>query len=113
MIDLYHKSLSSRTIIFTMSFLIEKQLSLTLCPTAVWSRNGITVAGMQSGTAGSDSSSLNFPIGVYFTDNDFIYVSDANNYRVQRFTPMSTIGKTIINSSSGVALNQFSYSNLK
>ncbi len=94
-------------------FLIENYVTLILCPTAIWQRNAITVAGLASGASGSNSSMLNFPTDVHIDNNSKIYVSDANNYRVQRFPSNSTIGTTVISSSYGTGLNQFDFSKFK
>ncbi len=94
-------------------FWIEKYLTLILCPTAIWQRNALTVAGLASGISGSNSSTLNSPTDVYIDNNSNIYVVDAYNYRVQYFLSNSTTGTTVINGSSGTGLNQFGFSKFK
>ncbi len=93
--------------------MIEKYLTLTLCPTAIWQGSATTVAGAKAGTSGSSSSKLNYPTDVYIDNNSNIYVLDASNYRVQRFPLNSTIGTTVINGSYGTGLNQFAWSKFK
>jgi len=93
--------------------LIEKYLTLILCPTAIWQRNATTVAGTKGGKSGSSSSKLDFPTDVYIDNNSNIYVLDAYNYRVQYFLSNSTIGTTVINGSYGTGLNQFGFSKFK
>ncbi|CAF4219930.1 unnamed protein product, partial [Adineta steineri] len=56
---------------------------------------GVTVAGSSTGTSGSTSTLLSFPIDLTFDDNGFMYVVDYNNNRVQRFAPNSTNGTTV------------------
>ena len=97
-------------IIFLFRFSIKRYQSLTLCPTAIWQTNGTTVAGSNAGTSGSTSTKLNSPTAVFINNSSMIYVLDANNYRVERVLSNSTTGTTVINSSSGTGLNQFSSS---
>ncbi len=93
--------------------MIERYLTLILCPTATWQGNATTVAGSAGGTSGSSSKKLDAPTDVYIDSNSNIYVLDAYNYRVQRFTSSSTVGTTVISSSYGTGLNQFSWSKFK
>jgi sugar lactone lactonase YvrE len=49
------------------------------------STNGNIIAG--TGTAGSDSFSLNYPEGIFLDeDNSYIYIADTENNRIQRFS---------------------------
>jgi DNA-binding beta-propeller fold protein YncE len=49
--------------------------------------NGTTVAGSSNGTAGSTPYLLNNPYGIAIDDQEnYIYVSDSSNNRVQRFS---------------------------
>jgi hypothetical protein len=84
-----------------------------LCPTAIWQRNAITVAGLASGISGSSSSSLNYSSDVHIDNNSNIYVVDAGNYRVQYFLSNSTIATTVLNGSNGIGLKQFAFSKFK
>ncbi len=93
--------------------MIEKHLTLILCPTAIWQRNATTVAGSQAGTSGKSSTKLDYPTDVHIDNNSNIYVADASNYRVQRFPSNSTTGTTVISASDGTGLNQFAWSKFK
>lgn len=47
---------------------------------------GMVVAGRANGTSGKDRWSLNLPFAVVLDrDEDYIYVADYNNHRIQRF----------------------------
>ncbi len=89
---------------------MEQYLALTICPTAVWQTNAITVAGASSGTSGSSSSTLSSPSDVYIGNDSTLYVLDDGNYRIQSFLSNSSIGTTVLNSSYGTGLNQFASS---
>ncbi|CAF0723832.1 unnamed protein product [Adineta steineri] len=106
MADRYLKYLSVKSI-FIIVFLIDKILAQSICPTAVWALNGTTVAGSSTGTAGTTLIKLDTPVAVIVDNNSNFYVADSGNYRVLLFPSNSTIGKTIINGSSGTGLNQF------
>ncbi|CAF0908373.1 unnamed protein product [Adineta steineri] len=106
MADRYLKYLLLKSII-VIAFLIDKISALSFCPTAVWSSTGKTVAGLSTGQAGSTLTKLDFPVVVIVDNNSNFYVADADNYRVLLFPSNSTIGKMIINGSSGTGLNQF------
>ena len=75
------------------------------------STSGIVIAGLSSW--GSDSFSLNMPIGIYLDENNsYIYVSDTYNNRIQRFSLFggSPNNGTTIAGGNGLGLlnNQFS-----
>ncbi|CAF1261812.1 unnamed protein product [Adineta ricciae] len=91
----------------TFRVFVDLGKSVMLCPTAIWQRSAITVAGGSTGISGSNSSTLYSPTAVRVDKNSNIYVLDSGNYRVQRFSPNSTIGTTIVNGSAGIAFNQF------
>ncbi|CAF1159567.1 unnamed protein product [Adineta ricciae] len=94
-------------IFFVTIFFVDQGKSVMLCPTATWQKSATTVAGDSAGTLGSNASTLYSPIAVRVDKNSNIYVLDSGNYRVQRFSPNSTIGTTIVNGSAGIAFNQF------
>ncbi|UJR19234.1 hypothetical protein I4U23_022363 [Adineta vaga] len=77
------------------------------CSMTTWSLNATTIAGSPIGYYGSIPTALKSPNDIYVDINNTLYVLDSGNYRVQRFLPNSTIGKTIINGSYGSMLNQF------
>ncbi|CAF4322740.1 unnamed protein product, partial [Adineta steineri] len=68
-----------------------------------------TIAAGTSGSAGPNSTQLNFPNDVYVDKSGNIYVTDCYNHRVQKFSSGSNIGVTIagVTGSAGSALNQF------
>ncbi|CAF0846828.1 unnamed protein product [Adineta steineri] len=104
--DRYLKYLLLKSII-VIAFLIDKISTLSICPTAVWSSTGKTVAGSSTGTAGTTLIRLDTPVAVIVDNNSNFYVADSGNYRVLLFPSNSTIGRMIINGSSGTGLNQF------
>ncbi len=76
----------------------------------MWTKNatsGVTVAGDSGGTAGSTSTLLKQPSAVTFDDNGFMYVSDSQNNRVQRYPPSSLTGTMVAGQGAGgsAALN--------
>ncbi|CAF1465158.1 unnamed protein product, partial [Adineta ricciae] len=94
-------------LLFITIFFVSQGGSVKLCPTATWQKSATTVAGDGAGTSGSNASTLIRPYAVRVDKNSNIYVLDSGNYRVQRFSPNSTIGTTIVNGSAGIAFNQF------
>lgn len=64
-----------------------------------WSENtdhGTTVAGSKTGNAGSDSASLNNPIGAVFDEiTHVLYVADTSNHRIMRWLPNALHGDII------------------
>jgi DNA-binding beta-propeller fold protein YncE len=57
---------------------------------------GPTVAGYGNGSSGSGSQGLNEPRGIYVSPlNEALYVSDAYNYRAQRFNFGTRTGVTV------------------
>ena len=57
---------------------------------ARWAQNGITVAGSPNGTSGSSSDRLNANFGIYFADDDILYIADLRNGRIVLIAPNST-----------------------
>lgn len=57
--------------------------------------SGVVIAGNPSGVSGNDAVHLNRPAGLYIDDNDYLYVSDWYNCRVQRFAPGDSVGVTV------------------
>lgn len=56
---------------------------------------GVTVAGYDNGTSGSDAMGLSGPSSVYVVPNGDLYVVDMGNSRVQLFLAGSRLGQTI------------------
>ncbi|GAB3493261.1 hypothetical protein GCM10027341_08350 [Spirosoma knui] len=57
-------------------------------PNSTSATSGTTVAGGNG--AGSGANQLNRPLGIYVDGTDNLYVSDADNHRIQKFPPNST-----------------------
>lgn len=69
--------------------------------------NGSTVAGDSGASSGSGPSDLRRPIDVTIDHNDYMYVVDYGNHRVQKFAPNSTIGVTAAGTgNAGKSINQ-------
>ncbi|CAF1645753.1 unnamed protein product, partial [Didymodactylos carnosus] len=62
-----------------------------------WEKIGITVAGT-AGKNGSSSTELAWPSHVIVDNENNLYVSDRKNNRIQKFSPGSKTGITIVNS---------------
>ncbi|CAF0921761.1 unnamed protein product [Adineta ricciae] len=82
----------------------DTNLSCSLTPYVF---NATTIAGSYLGYYGSDENYLDSPYDALIDKNGMLYVADSDNCRVQRFLPGSTSGTTVVNGSSGSALNQF------
>ncbi|CAF0942410.1 unnamed protein product, partial [Adineta ricciae] len=68
-----------------------------------WTENassGTTKAGSSSGTAGSSSSLLNTPVDVFFDIHGYMYVTDTENHRIQRFLLNSSLATTVAGTGS-------------
>ncbi|CAF4771785.1 unnamed protein product, partial [Rotaria socialis] len=61
--------------------------------------SGTTVAGVTQ-SPGSWSYQLKYPTSVNFDQNGYMYVMDAGNNRVQRWTIGSTYGVTLVSAAS-------------
>jgi sugar lactone lactonase YvrE len=57
--------------------------------------NWILVAGSASGSSGSTSTLLNYPVGVISDSTGNVYVADRNNHRIQFFLSGQSTGRTI------------------
>ena len=79
---------------------------LTLSPYASWNPTGITVAGLENGTGGSDPSQLKHPLSLSISNNDILYVGDTENNRIIGVFLNSTTDKFIIGSGPGSAPNE-------
>ena len=58
-------------------------------------KNGTTIAGQINGVAGSTSTQLNQPTGIYLNSNGDVFISDTNNNRIQRWNNGETSGRTV------------------
>jgi hypothetical protein len=107
--------------LLSSTFLFEKDVlifflfylapvSTSNCSATVWASNATTIAGSPIGVSGSTSTALHSPHDVWVANDDSIYVLDSLNYRVQLYHPGATSGITVINSTYGAGLSQFSNS---
>ena len=69
--------------------------------------SGTTVTGNSNGNSGSSATELKMPRSLVFDLNGFMYVSDYENHRVQRYPPNSNVGQTVagLTSTSGSGTN--------
>ena len=91
--------------------MLHDLVSLNLSPTARWTQNGITVAGVGNGASGSALDSLNNNFGVYCADNDILYVADGLNNRVVLIAPNSTTAILAIGQGSSDSMFAFNQPN--
>jgi sugar lactone lactonase YvrE len=59
-------------------------------PNSTSATNGVTVAGGIG--VGSAANQLNYPLGIFVDASGYLYVADADNFRVLKFPPGSTAG---------------------
>ncbi|CAF3005220.1 unnamed protein product [Rotaria sp. Silwood2] len=67
--------------------------SIDIHPNAIWSKNGITVAGGHG--YGSKTTQLDHPWGLYVDDDLTIYVADYWNHRIVEWKSDATNGKVV------------------
>ncbi|CAF4085353.1 unnamed protein product, partial [Rotaria sordida] len=72
-----------------------------LCSSAMWSPNGITVAGIGNGRWGSAMNELNYPRNVAIDSHQNLIIADSGNGRIQKYF---TSNGTIITLLSNVAV---------
>ena len=73
-----------------------------------WSNNGTVIAGI-TGVLGNGSNQLNNPNYVYVDSSQNVYVADASNNRVMRWTNGASSGSIVAgNGTFGSSLNQLS-----
>jgi sugar lactone lactonase YvrE len=65
-----------------------------------WNTTATTVAGQLTATSATPNY-LNFPIGIFIDSSDTLYVSDADNNRIQQFSLGNTTGRTAAGQSNG------------
>ena len=70
--------------------------SLNLSSFARWDENGVTVAGAADGTSGTTFDRLNYNYGIYYTDDDILYIADSANSRIILIGPNSTTAIRVI-----------------
>ena len=81
---------------FNFATKISSLATLTLPPTAQWDQNGVTIAGAADGTSGSTFDRLNYNYGIYYTDDDILYIADSANSRIILIGPNSTTAIRVI-----------------
>ncbi|CAF4374934.1 unnamed protein product [Rotaria socialis] len=82
--------------------------TLTIPTCATWNQAGITVAGNQNTTAGSDLAPLNYPIDIFVDDNYTLYISDADNSRIVMYYENAASGILVAGTSVGNGSTQLS-----
>jgi sugar lactone lactonase YvrE len=81
-------------------------VQLVLSPTARWSQNGITVAGLPNGIGGVFSSQLKSNTGLSIGEDDTLYIADTDNNRIAVIRPGSTTAVAFIGTgSTDVSMN--------
>lgn len=86
--------------------------SNTDCAVAIYASHATTIAGSSIGDWGETPLLLNEPSDTVIDKNGTVYVLDALNDRVQRFTRNSMVGTTVVNATNGDELNQLDWRNL-
>ncbi|CAF1517806.1 unnamed protein product, partial [Didymodactylos carnosus] len=70
----------------------------TICSTATWSRNAVTVAGgKESGTA---LNQLSWPSDIFVDDDRNVFVADLHNFRIVKYLQGETTGQLILSGRS-------------
>ncbi|CAF4749736.1 unnamed protein product [Rotaria socialis] len=72
------------------------RVPLNLSPSAIWARNGITVAGIGNGTSGDTLNNLSFNYSIYMTHENVLYVTDMDNSRIVLTGPNSKTAIAVI-----------------
>ncbi|UJR19733.1 hypothetical protein I4U23_022867 [Adineta vaga] len=84
--------LTKTIFLYFLIFLINLSNS-EICPTAIWSKQGITVAGGKN--YGNKLDQLADPYGIFLDNNDKIYIADRSNHRVVKWEQNATIGQWV------------------
>ncbi len=66
-----------------------------------WNTTKIIVAGNINGAAGTSASELSRPRGIFIDRNDYLYIADNFNHRIQRWGINDTVGTTVAGSANG------------
>ena len=63
--------------------------------TLIWNTTGVTVAGV-SGSSGNSVDRLNQPWNIFIDEtNDYLYIADSKNHRIQLWLPGAISGTTV------------------
>jgi sugar lactone lactonase YvrE len=65
----------------------------SICATARWARQGITVAGGNG--CGYELNQLNHPMGIFIDEDRTIYIADTNNARIVKWTEGTPYGQIV------------------
>jgi hypothetical protein len=80
----------------------------TIPACATWNQTGITVAGNENGTSGSDLGSFSAPMDIFIDNSYTLFVVDGNNNRVIKYYANAVSGILVIgNLTSGSSSSQF------
>ena len=82
--------------------LAEQHRVITLSPRNPSSPEQYSVG---TGSCGSTSRELCFPMGLYVSNEFDLYVADSNNNRIQRFRNRSSVGETVVGTSGGIEID--------
>ena len=66
-----------------------------------WQETGVLFAGSTSGKDGSEADQFKDPSCIYIGANDFIYICDHHNDRIQLWKPNATGGTTVAGIGAG------------
>jgi DNA-binding beta-propeller fold protein YncE len=79
-----------------------------ISPCATWNQTGITVAGNENGTSGSDLGSFSSPIDIFVDSSYTLFVVDGSNNRVVKYYVNAVSGILVAgNLTAGSSSSQF------
>ncbi|CAF0757588.1 unnamed protein product [Adineta steineri] len=78
------------------SLIIANAGSNNIVRWVIGATNWVLVAGSSTGTSGSSSDLLNYPVGVTLDSLGNLYIADRDNHRIQLFLAGQTNGTTIV-----------------
>ena len=81
--------------------------SLKWLSAARWAQNATTVAGLANGTGGSFLGQLQRNYGVYYADDDILYIADTQNNRVVLIASNSTTAIRVIGQGPSANMSTF------